>query len=680
MKNKLHMLFTAAILLCSSAAVNAQAVNAMPFQASMDTFQPITGTVVDYANADDVMFSALPIGFTFNYGGGTFTTFNATTNGWMGFGASSFAAYFNILSGSTNNVISPFGGDLQNAGAGSNLSYMTVGTAPNRMLCVQWLNYRYFGNMNGNLNFQVWLYENSDCVRFVYGNMTTATTFTNFQLGLRGSSNADYMVLGDTSCNWSLAQPSSAITTNFPVNSMCSMPSGFAFHYGNCSNNTGITFSYLTGKVYNDVNGNAVFDAGDVNMANQILHVMPGNYYVSTNANGNYAFFFMDSSLTYTITPASIQYWTLTTPSPVSVTPLTQSCSGLDFGMQITPGVHDMGITCPLWTMQPGGGGFLPISYHNYGTTVESDTITLVMDPLLSYISCTPAPDVINGQTLKWAFSNLNPNQGGSLWVHLGCSSSAVIGNYTNSTLSIGPAATDVNLANNTVLLHQLLSAAFDPNFKAVSPAGEIPAGTDLHYTIHFQNTGNAAATTVIIRDTLDAGVDPMSLLIDGSSHPVIFSMSGNGIATFTFYGIMLPDSGSNWAGSQGFVSYTVRTLSSLASGTNVNNTAGIYFDINPVVMTNTTNNVIANGTGISNLFEGNLYSIMPNPSNGVIKFNTGAETATVQILSIDGKLLMQNSFVANGDKMDISSLPSGMYLVMINSKRGSETLKLVKE
>ena len=685
MKNKLQILCAMILSTMSMATVKAQGVNTMPFQASMDTFQAVNGTIVDFPNADDVAFQNLPIGFTFNYGGSSFTTFTATTNGWISFNATSNAAFTQVLSGSNNNVVAAFGGDLQNEGsASSNLSYATFGTAPNRVCCVQWLHYKYFANQTGDLNFQIWLNENSDCIRIVYGTLTLGLNNSGFQMGLRGSSNSDYSVLGDTSCNWALAQPSSAITTMFPVSTMCSMPGGFAYHWGGCNNTTGVTFSYLTGKVFNDMNGNGVFDGGDVNLANHILQVNPGNYYVSTNSNGNYSFFFMDSTTTYTITPAATPYWNLTTPSSISVTPQTQACSGLNFGMQIVPGIFDASINCVNWTMQPGGGGFLPISYHNSGTTILNDTITLVMDPLLSFVNCNTTPTSVNGQVVKWAYNNLLPGQGGSLWVQLGCSSSAVIGNYVNSTLSIGPWAGDVDTTNNSIILHQLLSAAFDPNEKSVYPAGEIPAGTDLHYTIHFQNTGNASATTVIIRDTLDAGVDPLSLLVDGSSHPVIFSMSGNGIATFTFYGIMLPDSGSNFAGSQGFVSYTVRTLTNLTNGTMVKNRAGIYFDINPVVMTNTTTNVIATATSsplVSN--SGNTYFIHPNPANDQINFifnSNNQSNVDLKIISVDGRVLMTKQNITSNQSVDISNLSTGIYFCILSNSNGSQVLKLVKE
>lgn len=57
----------------------------------------------------------------------------------------------------------------------------------------------------------------------------------------------------------------------------------------------------------------------------------------------------------------------------------------------------------------------MPIWYENNGTAIESDTITFVMDSMYSYISATPAPDAINGQTLQWYYSNLAPGQRGHL-------------------------------------------------------------------------------------------------------------------------------------------------------------------------------------------------------------------------------------------------------------------------
>ena len=71
------------------------------------------------------------------------------------------------LVGSMNNVISPLGADLIHMASttGASLKYITMGTAPNRVCVTQWLHYSYYVS-SGDLNFQIWLYENSGSIRF----------------------------------------------------------------------------------------------------------------------------------------------------------------------------------------------------------------------------------------------------------------------------------------------------------------------------------------------------------------------------------------------------------------------------------------------------------------------------------------------------------------------------------
>ena len=57
----------------------------------------------------------------------------------------------------------------------------------------------------------------------------------------------------------------------------------------------------------------------------------------------------------------------------------------------------------------------------------------------------------------------------------------------------------------------------------------------------------------------------------------------------FYFQNIMLPDSVSNEPESHGLVSFTIRPEAGLPLLTELNNTAAIYFDNNPPIITNTT-------------------------------------------------------------------------------------------
>jgi uncharacterized repeat protein (TIGR01451 family) len=664
--------------------VNAQ-VAAMPFTPSLDTFNVITGTTVDTPNADDVAYSNLPIGFNFYYHGTSYNMMTATTNGYISFDSINFAQYINVLTNTTNNIIAPLGADLINHLANASLQYLTIGTAPNRICIIQWLHYSYFGNFNGDLNFQIQLYETSNCIRFVYGFNVLLNSPFNTQIGLKGDSNLDYIALGDTSCNWANAYPYPSINTLFPISMSCSMPSGFAFHFGSCMGNGMTNFGYITGKVFNDLNGNGVMDSIETGIPNHIVHIMPGNYYVSTDASGDYNFFFTDSTLTYSLNTGAILYWTqTTTPLVLTCNPATQACSGYNFGFHQLPGVNDVAIHCPNWGTRPGTPEPMPIWYENNGTSNLSDTIIFVMDSLYSYISASPAPVYNVGKTLKWTYSNLQPGQHGCIMLYLLPDTSAVLGNYLNSTLTILP-LNDTLPANNVLALHQLISTAWDPNEKIAEPSGIFPAGSTIKYTVHFQNTGTSAADNVVINDQLDQGLDPLTFNLIGSSHPVNFTMTDNGRAIFTFYNINLPDSNTNFMASNGYVSFSINTKSILAPLTVINNTASIKFDYNVPIVTNITADTIRGEitTNINSLTYNTHWKVYPNPSSDKVVFKLAGNTkehSNLKIMNMEGQKVFENQNLISNQSIDITSLANGVYFCIIQSENNIETIKLVKQ
>lgn len=672
-----------ALLACFSFAIEAKSqVAAIPFTAALDTFAPISGTTVDAPNADDVSYQALPIGFTFNLGGHSSDVMSVNTNGYIELDSTGGNNFTSILSGSRNNIVAAFGADLRHMLGTASLQYGTYGTAPNRVCIIQWLHYSYFNNV-GDISFQIHLYEGTNCVRFIYDSNTLNGSPMNTQIGMRGTTNLDYLVLGDTTCSWANAYPFPLITTLFPVSTSCSMPSGFAFHFGPCSGTAITSLGFLTGTVYDDVNGNGVQDVSEAGIPHHVLNIQPGNHYVATDAAGNYSFFYFDSTITYTITAQPITYWNQTAPTgPITCQPSTQSTSGLDFAFTMIPGIHEVSITCPSWPARPGQAEPMPIWYENNGTAIESDTITFVMDSMYSYISATPAPDAINGQTLQWYYSNLAPGQRGHIQLSLMPSLALLLGDSLHSSLTIGP-LNDTIPGNNVLALDQLVSLAWDPNDKLAEPRNVITDGGLLRYTIRFQNTGNAVAYNVVVRDTLDANLDPMSFHLIGATHPMNFSLE-QGVLTFTFYNIMLPDSGTDMAGSNGSVSFTIRTRTGLAPLTDITNTAGIYFDHNPAVITNTTVNTIEMLTAVAGVSASNLeVTVSPNPAGERVRLLFGKsqhEQGNLSVLTLDGRIVMSKTGLRSGEWVDVSGLATGTYLFNLSSESGVATLRVIRQ
>ncbi|MCZ8357569.1 MAG: fibronectin type III domain-containing protein, partial [Microcystis sp. LE19-388.1G] len=204
-----------ALGVCPSTAVNLTAngvssftpanIGSYVFANTTATYATIVGqsgtAAVTLSSMDDSISAALTIPFTFNFGGTDFTSYKINSNGWVSLGsASTNTTNYSALNGSENNVISVFNRDLNGNNTTATSYYTQVtGTAPNRILKIEWVNVRSFSGLinPATANFQLWLYEGSNIVEMRYGAFTTSsgrTTAGTVQVGLRGASNASVNV------------------------------------------------------------------------------------------------------------------------------------------------------------------------------------------------------------------------------------------------------------------------------------------------------------------------------------------------------------------------------------------------------------------------------------------------------------------------------------------------------
>ncbi len=206
------------ITLTTLVHLQAQVATNYNFASSAGTYTPITGgTVLGTVTQDDDEFDGLVLPFPFSFSGATMSHFAVTSNGFMTLATSSATAVqqsYEVIGdafATNTNVISAFSVDLQGGVGTGELSYTTLGTAPNRTLVVQWKNYRLFAGTGTPYNFQIRLSETTNIINIVYG--TFAGTSTDVQVGLRGSSATDYNNRA-TATNWSAT---TAGTTNAAI-------------------------------------------------------------------------------------------------------------------------------------------------------------------------------------------------------------------------------------------------------------------------------------------------------------------------------------------------------------------------------------------------------------------------------------------------------------------------------
>jgi uncharacterized repeat protein (TIGR01451 family) len=125
----------------------------------------------------------------------------------------------------------------------------------------------------------------------------------------------------------------------------------------------------------------------------------------------------------------------------------------------------------------------------------------------------------------------------------------------------------DADTSNNVYNFCYNVLNSYDPNMKEVYPVDVLPGYDDwFTYTIHFQNTGNAPAFNIRLRDTIDTNLDINSFEILGYSHPANVTLSGNKL-TVKFNSIRLPDSATDFEGSMGYFQYRLKPLTNLPNG-----------------------------------------------------------------------------------------------------------------
>lgn len=183
------------------------------------------GTVLASGTAmDDAIFTNIPIGFTFNFNGVDYTTVGVSTNGFIWFGSTNPAATdYNPISSTAGmaGVASCFGANLVGQAAGASLKYTTTGTCPNRVFMVQWLTMKVVGKTS-KIDLQITLTEGSNLVELhPYDASYLVSDSYNAQVGLRGSSNADFNnrnVPCSTSGNWAASTAGTLNTASCQIN------------------------------------------------------------------------------------------------------------------------------------------------------------------------------------------------------------------------------------------------------------------------------------------------------------------------------------------------------------------------------------------------------------------------------------------------------------------------------
>ncbi len=355
----------------------------------------------------------------------------------------------------------------------------------------------------------------------------------------------------------------------------------------------------------------------------------------------------------------------------------------LTVGFECSTGTdYDM-ILNDAFTITAANRAELYISTANLYCAPQNGMLSLTFSPKYIFTEAYPPPSTQNGNTVTWNMPNLDLLSG-QKFLHINLSYNGLIltpGDTVHTTVNVNPTNGDVIVPNNMIVKQDTVTGPYDPNAIYVTPSSCVVPGSELKYTITFENLGNDTAQNVYIMDTVSAGFEMQSMRLVAASHPMNISKIKNGgfdILKFEFPGINLADSSS--PARHGFVSYTIDMNSNFPIGSSVTNKAGIYFDYMPAVLTNVSTTATCWPANVNDVRVSKIgIRIYPNPAIDELLIQTDKEYNTLTITNTLGQVMLSSDVNGKETEINITDLSAGIYYVTLKGLGAAEVRKFVK-
>jgi hypothetical protein len=329
---------------------------------------------------------------------------------------------------------------------------------------------------------------------------------------------------------------------------------------------------------------------------------------------------------------------------------------------------------------RPGFMTMYRIVYKNRGTTKLSGSISFKFDnSKLKFLNATEKIASQTTNTLNFDFVDLNPFETKTIDLRFNVFTppTANIGDVLITEATINPIRDDYNQEDNVFHYRQVVEGSFDPNDVTCLEGNQLlieDKDKYLHYLIRFQNTGTAEAIDIRVENVLDDKLDWTTLQLESLSHNANVTISNGSKASFVFNNINLPDSTNDEPNSHGFIAYKIKPKNNVVVGNIIKATAGIYFDFNPPIVTNTASTILTQTLSLVDL-EIDKMSVYPNPTNGFLNIISNVSITNIDIYNQIGQLILS---VKDTSMIDIASLSRGVYRLSLKDVSGKSFSKII--
>ena len=462
------------------------------------------------------------------------------------------------------------------------------------------------------------------------------------------------------------------------------------------SGSTGtINCSGLQLNAFLDSNSNGLKDSGESNFPlgqfqyevndNDVIHniASPSGVYSIYDANPANSY-----DLSFTVDAAYASMYNVTSSSYNNVNVVVGAgMIAYNFAVTVVQPYNDIAVAIvPFNDPRPGFVYENRIIYSNLGNQlITSGTLTFNKDSNVTIATISQVGTTPTATGFTYNFTNLMPFEVRTITVSMQVPTIPTVsaGQYLTNSASILPVTGDVVTENNSNTLAQIIVNAYDPNDKMESRGEEIlfssfTSNDYLYYTIRFENTGTASAINVRINDVLDAQLDENSIRMVSTSHPnYIMDRVGNNI-NWKFDNIQLPVSIANTNIGKGYVMFKIKPKPGFAVGDVIPNTASIYFDFNPAIVTNTFTTEFTALLNVDELENGD-FVFYPNPTSDfvTVTLKNGSDTiSSISVYDVLGKQIMNVKASSISETIDLSAVNAGIYFVEVITESNSKVVK----
>lgn len=435
----------------------------------------------------------------------------------------------------------------------------------------------------------------------------------------------------------------------------------------------------LSGNIFNDVNGNCLFDQGESYLSGVTFVLKPGDFYFSTDAKGSFSIPVMPGN--YSITPiVGKNYEFKCSPYLINVDAY-QVYSDARIGLRSIADRTDAAVNLydySGWKVTADAPNHYRLCARNVGTvTLESSKLIFYLPQELEQFVFNPMPDFLDLTRAEWSLAKILVN--GEYCVDItamlksGADKSKPV--KLNSKIEVS-GNQDLDPGDNQELLQQDWASAIQYNSKSSALKGHYQSDADpLHYRISFQNQTKVNASRIRITDTLDEDISIGAQgIIENSSHPSVltyrYRLLPDGryqyILNWDFKDIQIPDSAVDFQKSLGFVDLKIYTdMRYMKQGADICNRAQLYFNNNEPMSTNSVCNQIGTPGSVNTVTE--RLKVYPNPAGSFLDIAFNNKIGEYQLFNLLGERVLNGKLSDGVNRLDLSSVVPGVYFLKVD-------------